>query len=1114
MAVELPPGFVAETLATNLDAATAIASAPDGRIFVAEQTGRLLAWKDGRLLDKPVIELPVADYWERGLIGLALAPDFPRPAHMYVLSVKETPFVHHVLSRFTVSRDSIIPETERVLFEGDDQANLGGSQPAGHQGGPLCFGADGKLYVALGEQTAGAPSQKLDTLQGKILRLNPDGSIPEDNPFSTKAEGKYRAIYALGVRNSFGLAAQPGTSRMFFTDVGGSAFEEVNELLAGANYGWPLAEGLSTNSAFKQPIYSYPPALGRSIVGAAFYPGGKPGALPAKAWPEKWAGRFFFGDFMNHWIKALDPRSPTNVITFARGLNGPVALEFASDGSLLVLNRGTIWRDPKKFVPNSGSLIRIRYAGEPIASKAATSDSGNTNRAALGLPMDFARLPKSLFQTGVAAYFTNRTSLRGVFIYRLNVEEWTPGVIVERALALPAGGFVTFSEAGEWRVPPGTVFLRQCRLLPVSPFVSTTRDLETRILVVGADYSYGASYRWTDNQSDAVLVEDGESIEATAPWSLPKHSHYFLPAPEAWLRSPETSLHYAPHLNTRQAVRLQPDDLFSRLRRDRLIEGVPADQKLAGLQRLAPWNDTHASAERRVRSYLDVHCAACHQPGGASRGPFDARIQTPLDQAGLIDGPLAAGDLGIAGAKIVVPGSPDKSILYQRLKRTDFFRMPPVAYHDEPSPILPVMAEWIRSLAAPHSAIQPFGQAAAKPASPDGPTAPAEGTIPPTRLSFRHHFIARDLPVRNKTTGDYGLTALVDLDRDGDLDFVLGGRGERPARLYWFEYQSPDRWVQHLVGTNYLSDVGLAAHDVDGDGWIDLIASGVWYRNPTRPKEQEFVSSSFAQQIAGAHDIVMADLDGDGRRDVVLMGDGRTELNSIRWYGIPADPGQPWKEQRIGEAVHGAFAPAGIGDLDGDGDNDVVRADTWFENADGKGARWLPHKNLPMGRVGPFGMCTRTVVVDIDGDGAQDLVVADADIAGSKVAILRNADRKGGEWSRTDLPQSFNYGSLHALAVADFDGDGDADIVVHEQEELLPAGRQNPRVVIWENLGQVRFTERIILDTRLGGHELQIGDVDRDGDIDICTKPWGPQPWNSNEGRMHVDYLENLTGNR
>src|SRR5678816_3491192 len=104
-------------------------------------------------------------------------------------------------------------------------------------------------------------------------------------------------------------------------------------------------------------------------------------------------------------------------------------------------------------------------------------------------------------------------------------------------------------------------------------------------------------------------------------------------------------------------------------------------------------------------------------------------------------------------------------------------------------------------------------------------------------FKFQHHFIHRELPVRDKTVGDYGLTALVDLDQDGDLDFVLGGRPGKPSQLYWFEYQAPGRWIQHSVGTNYLSDVGLAAFDVDRDGKSDLVCSGVWYRNPGRPRE-------------------------------------------------------------------------------------------------------------------------------------------------------------------------------------------------------------------------------------------------------------------------------------
>jgi FG-GAP-like repeat len=377
-------------------------------------------------------------------------------------------------------------------------------------------------------------------------------------------------------------------------------------------------------------------------------------------------------------------------------------------------------------------------------------------------------------------------------------------------------------------------------------------------------------------------------------------------------------------------------------------------------------------------------------------------------------------------------------------------------------------------------------------------------------FQFRHHFIDRTLPVTDKLVGDYGLTALVDLDRDGDLDFILGGRPSNPSQLYWFEYQAPDRWTRHLVGTNYLSDVGLAALDVDGDGWTDLVCSGVWFLNPGKPRELPFERIMFDEKAAGAHDILVADIDGDGKPDVVMMGDERTKLNSLCWYSIPPDPRQPWVRHFIGPSVHGAITPGGVADLDGDGDLDIIRADTWFENKDSKGREWVAHKNIPMGRKGPFGVCVRTAVADLDGDGKPEIIIADSDIEDSKVAVLKNADGKGGQWNKMELPQSFTYGSLHALAVADFNGDGRPDILVNEQEELLPSGRENPRWIIWENLGGNRFAEHIILDSKLGGHELQVGDVDGDGDIDICSKAWGPRPWNGNGGKMHVDFLENL----
>lgn len=382
--------------------------------------------------------------------------------------------------------------------------------------------------------------------------------------------------------------------------------------------------------------------------------------------------------------------------------------------------------------------------------------------------------------------------------------------------------------------------------------------------------------------------------------------------------------------------------------------------------------------------------------------------------------------------------------------------------------------------------------------------------MPTSPFRFQHHYLCRDLPLV-RGIGDYGQTALADLDGDGKLDFVCGRKGPgEESVLYWFENRGTDPWVQHLLGTDSRSDVGAAALDVDGDGWVDLVSSGVWYRNPGNPREQAFERHVFDPAAGGAHDILACDLDGDGRDEILMMGDPTTELNGIRWYKIPKDPCGPWGWHYVGPPIHGAFCPAGVGDLDGDGDLDIVRGDTWFENVDGHGRVWRAHPNLPFGQVGAFGMAVRSVVVDLDGDGRQEIVMCECDIEGSRVGILRNVDGKGGEWSLQLLPQSRTYGSLHSLAVADFTGNGRLDILTAEQEETLPPGREDPLLVIYENLGNGEFAERIVADLGIGWHELQVGDLDGDGDVDLISKAWSPAPWNANGGKMHVDLLENL----
>ena len=381
--VGLPPGFRRETVAEGLTAVTAMAVAPDGRVFVCEQGGTLRVVKDDRLLPEPVLQVEVDSLWERGLIGVAVDPDFARNGFFYVCYVARTPFTHHRIARFTMEGDRVLPGSERILLRGDDQAGLGGKVPAGHQGGGLRFGRDGMLYVGIGEQTAGTPSQRLDTFQGKLLRIAPDGSIPADNPFRDEAEGKYRAIWAKGLRNPFSFAVQPGTGRIFVNDVGETRWEEVNEAVEGGDYGWPQAEGPSDDPRFVGPIHSYPAA---SIAGAAFCPEGESSGFPAS-----YRGMYFFADFVRGWIKVLDPDDPGEASTFATGFARPVGLEFAPVGGLYVLLRDA-WVNDGEVRPGTGSLQKIVFEGAEEARRPRAQGPSGSEPASTGVS---SALPQS-----------------------------------------------------------------------------------------------------------------------------------------------------------------------------------------------------------------------------------------------------------------------------------------------------------------------------------------------------------------------------------------------------------------------------------------------------------------------------------------------------------------------------------------------------------------------------------------------------------------------------------------------------------------------------------------------------------------------------------------------
>ncbi|MFD2935013.1 PQQ-dependent sugar dehydrogenase, partial [Spirosoma flavum] len=361
-ASSLPNGFSENRLATGLDP-TSMEFAPDGRLFVTEKPGRVRIIKNGTLLSTPFLTLSVNNNDERGLQSITFDPDFANNQYVYVYYAVSTSPVHNRVSRFKANGDIADPNSETVLLELDNlQASI-------HNGGAMFFSL-GKLFITTGENGVSDNAQSFSSLLGKVLRINPDGSIPTDNPFYNTASGKYRAIWALGFRNPFKATVQPGTGRIFICDVGGGSYEEINEGFAGKNYGWPSIEGYRTNQIapynYQEPFYAYDHFAGCAITGGAFY-------NPATSqFPSSYVGKFFFNDYCNGYIKTLDVNGGA-VADFATGINRAIAVKVGPDGSLYYLARGGLGGGSVEdnTSSNQGEVWRVQYSGSNVPTISA-----------------------------------------------------------------------------------------------------------------------------------------------------------------------------------------------------------------------------------------------------------------------------------------------------------------------------------------------------------------------------------------------------------------------------------------------------------------------------------------------------------------------------------------------------------------------------------------------------------------------------------------------------------------------------------------------------------------------------------------------------------------------
>ena len=328
----------------------------NGRIFVTEKGGAIRVIRgSGTLRPKPLHTLSVDTFSERGLLGIALDPNYNTNGFIYVYYTtgenakrwSGTP--ENRVSRLKERADNNTYKEKIIL---DHIPSTAGN----HNGGDIHFGHDGKLYISVGESgCCASDAQGLDTLRGKLLRINADGTIPTDNPFYN-TPGARKETYAYGFRNPWRFAARDSNQWYVVADVGAGTWEEIDSVQPGGNYGWPVYEGpcpagnlgcdpnTANYGSTIKPVHWYHHnsgvETGNVIAGGVF--------AENSNYPSPYANAYFYGDSGSGWVHVITMNASnvkTGYYEFDENAGAPVAFGRGPDGNVYVVNySGSIYK--------------------------------------------------------------------------------------------------------------------------------------------------------------------------------------------------------------------------------------------------------------------------------------------------------------------------------------------------------------------------------------------------------------------------------------------------------------------------------------------------------------------------------------------------------------------------------------------------------------------------------------------------------------------------------------------------------------------------------------------------------------------------------------------------
>ena len=625
----------------------------DPRWFVLRKTGRLVVFDpDNATAVSDYLVLTVNANGEGGLLGMAFHPDYPATPEIFLSYTRNHsgPAMRSVVSRFVLDNVTApgAGTVEEVILEVDQDFS-------NHNGGDIAFGADGYLYLGLGDGgSAGDPNERAqDTryLLGSFLRIdvlapglgpgNPY-AIPLGNPFAGNSlcgpganANDCPEIFAWGVRNPWRWSFDPATGVLWAGDVGQGEWEEIDRVEVGGNYGWDCREGAhdyepaGCAGTYIDPVAEYPHTSGnRSITGGYVYRGS---AIPGLA------GRYVFADFESGRIWALQ----------SDGQGGFDIEELASTGN-----------GPSSFgVDQDGELYYTDYFGGRIM-KLVPAGAGGADP-----------VPEQLADSGCVAAIDPARPYSGLLPYDINAPFWSDGAAKERFIAIPDGTAIN-AGGGDWVFPPGTVLVKNFRL--------NGRLVETRHLMRHPDGAWaGYTYEWNAGQTGATRVRGGKTVQVEGQaWIFPDEAECLQchTAVAGVALGPETAqLNKSFTYPSTGRTDNQLDTLDAVM-----MFAAPLPGPAATLPALADPGDASAALGDRARSYLHSNCAQCHRPGGPTPVSLDLRADTLLTDTNACDAPPQAGDLGLPGARIIAPGNAAASVLVARMARRDSSAMPPL----------------------------------------------------------------------------------------------------------------------------------------------------------------------------------------------------------------------------------------------------------------------------------------------------------------------------------------------------------------------------------------------------------------------------------------------------